>query len=444
MCYFEFILKISRLNFSIFLFLLFCFYRSLCLGRQQSASPDLKKGNVVNMRRAPQPNLTQSKLTSMLQSQAPKKPLVEQPVMDISGVPTPMPERMDTGQAPGQSTSAGSVPAGAHPPASTATNNPPPPGGPPSQASGSHSQVVSTEFLLKSLRENTDYILKSFSSHMSALANRVDKNAGRISSNSTAIGDNRTAIDAQGSEIRHLSERVRALESAPRRQEVDGVARAQLSREYLDARRLVRLWPVVGDIDSELWERVGEFILDILRVDTKEVCQDDIELVSRIIDSSLRNAPDRQEVLVTFFDKAVRDTVFSHSINLSGLVDGSGNPTAGLCLEIHKDLESTIRFLSRFGTRLRARLGAGTKRHIKFDDFNGSLYTNIKLPGDETWTRVSPKTAQEDLQASERRICSRKRDWPRSWSPAPENVSAATSLSWMHELTLLLYHRNLV
>ena len=280
------------------------------------------------------------------------------------------------------------------------TSCPLPPGVLAPVTSGSKPQVVTTDFLLKSLRENTDYILKSFSSHMSALSGRVDENASKIKVNSVAIGDNRAAIDAQGSEIRHLSERVRALESGPRQREADGVTHAQLSREYLDARRAIRLWPVPGDTDSAIWEGVGEFIHEILRVDIKEVRQDDIESVRRVIDSSVRGAPNREEVLVTFFDKAVRDTVVSHSINLSGMVDSGGKPTAGLRLEIPKELEGTFKLLSRFGTRLRARHGVGTKRHIKFDDFNGSLYTNIRLPGDETWTKISPKTAQEDVLAS--------------------------------------------
>ena len=56
--------------------------------------------------------------------------------------------------------------------------------------------------------------------------------------------------------------------------------------------------------------------------------------------------------------------------------------------------------LSCFGTRLRARHGAGTKRHIKFDDFSGLLFANIKLPGDETWTKVTATTARDDLEVS--------------------------------------------
>ena len=108
---------------------------------------------------------------------------------------------------------------------------------------------------------------------------------------------------------------------------------------------------------------------------------------------------------------SVRDNIVSHSANLAPCVDDGGKPTAGLRLEIPRELNDTFKLLSRFGTCLRARHGVGTKNHIKFDDFTGSLYSNVKLPGDETWTRVSPATAREDLTASvkEENVCTRKR-----------------------------------
>ena len=115
--------------------------------------------------------------------------------------------------------------------------------------------------------------------------------------------------------------------------------------------------------------------------------------------------------MVTFGSSAVRDKVVSHSANLAPCVDDGGKPTAGLRLEIPRELNDTFKLLSRFGTRLRARHGVGTKHHIRFDDFAGSLYSNVKLPGDETWTRVTPATAREDLAASAREesACTRKR-----------------------------------
>ena len=60
-------------------------------------------------------------------------------------------------------------------------------------------------------------------------------------------------------------------------------------------------------------------------------------------------ATDNGEALVTFFDKAKRDMVVSHSPSLAGNVDGNGMPTAGIRLEIPPELNDTFRLLSRFG-----------------------------------------------------------------------------------------------
>ena len=122
-----------------------------------------------------------------------------------------------------------------------------------------------------------------------------------------------------------------------------------------------------------------------------DVCQDDIESVTKVLDHTA--SINRDEVLVTFIDSRKRDLVVSHSVNLGDKMDNEGRPTAGIRLDIPGELSDTFRLLSRFGARLRARHGAGTKRHIKFDDFRGSLYTNIKLPGDVGWTKVTPEMA---------------------------------------------------
>ena len=272
-------------------------------------------------------------------------------------------------------------------------------------------QVVTTDFLLKSLKENTDFILKSFSAHMGAISKRVDENAGAIASNSSAIAGNKARIDGHDDMLANLSERMRSLEQKSQTGDNQVGVRASLSQDYLLARRSIRLWPVVGETESAIWEGVGDFIHDTLRVRTDEVGQNDIEAVSRVIEDLPRNSLCRHEVLVTFISSTVRDNVVSHSANLAPCVDDGGKPTAGIRLEIPRELNDTFRLLSRFGTRLRARHGAGTKRHIKFDDFTGSLYSNVKLPGDETWTRVSPATAREDLLASvkEENVCTRKR-----------------------------------
>ena len=108
-----------------------------------------------------------------------------------------------------------------------------------------------------------------------------------------------------------------------------------------------------------------------------------------------------------FKDRRKRDLVMAGSVNLAYEVGPDRRPTAGTRLEIPPELKGTFRLFTRFGTRLRARHGEGTKRHIKFDDFKGSLVTNVKLPGDENWTRVTPQMAKDDLEASMREEDSR-------------------------------------
>ena len=52
--------------------------------------------------------------------------------------------------------------------------------------------------------------------------------------------------------------------------------RAVLSQEYLLARRSVRLWPVAGTNDQELWGAVGDFLHETLRISTDDMGQEDV------------------------------------------------------------------------------------------------------------------------------------------------------------------------
>ena len=52
-------------------------------------------------------------------------------------------------------------------------------------------------------------------------------------------------------------------------------------RKYLLSRRSLRLWPIMGTKDNELWASTGEFIHNILMVPGDEVGEEDIEYVRR-------------------------------------------------------------------------------------------------------------------------------------------------------------------
>ena len=361
---------------------------SSCREEEASASPDLKRGGskTLNMKRTPQPTLTQSRLTGMLQLQPPTASSTTAAIAtpapaQESGEPNPKPttdsSAMDTSE-PSNQRGVGAV---------QGTNAVAPTSG----------TLVTTDFLLQSLKANTDHIIKSFTASMGAISRRVEDNATRIDGNVSEIKRHEESLIAQKEDIIGIKARLCALERNPGTTALQK-HRATLSADYLRARRAIRLWPIRGRTTNEMWGDVGEFIHDTLRISTDDARQEDIESIERTAGPGTSSVVD--EVVVVFRDRRVRDAVMAGSVNLASCVDGQNRPTAGTRLEIPDELAETFRLLARFGTRLRARHGEGTKRHIKFDDFAGSLYTNVKLPGDTEWTRVSPQMARDDLECS--------------------------------------------
>ena len=57
--------------------------------------------------------------------------------------------------------------------------------------------------------------------------------------------------------------------------------------------------------------------------------------------------------------------------------------------------------LNNFGRQLAEEHRKGTKRHIKFDDTACGLFLNVKLNGDEYWTRIRPQLARSSLSKAE-------------------------------------------
>lgn len=136
---------------------------------------------------------------------------------------------------------------------------------------------------MQALRENTESI-KSFTSNLGALSQRAEANTSSISNNATAIARHETGLAEHQSDISNLSSRVRALERGDRRVGDVQESRATLTPHYLRARRSVRLWPVGGTSDADLWCGVGDFLHGTLAINERDMCQDDIETVARVMD----------------------------------------------------------------------------------------------------------------------------------------------------------------
>ena len=98
----------------------------------------------------------------------------------------------------------------------------------------------------------------------------------------------------------------------------------------------------------------------------------------------------KDKVLVIFCGIESRDTVTSYAKSLAEQVSSDGTPLAGLRMEIPSHLMGLIRLLEGHGRNLKKKYGAEFKRHIRFYDTERSLYLNVRLPGDDAWTRIGP------------------------------------------------------
>ena len=81
---------------------------------------------------------------------------------------------------------------------------------------------------------------------LGALLHRIDENASKITANAVAILQQSSATAGAGGPSMQLQRR------------------ATLGPGYLLARRSVRLWPIVGESDDDLWQGVGEFLHDMI------------------------------------------------------------------------------------------------------------------------------------------------------------------------------------
>ena len=168
--------------------------------------------------------------------------------------------------------------------------------------------------------------------------------------------------------------------------------------EYLLARRSLRLWPIRGTHRDDLWNSAANFIVNNLGLVGK-LDNDSFESVTRVAIPSGPGVTD--EALVRFRTVALRDLVIGSASKLSTYMDRDGRATAGMRMEVPPKLQQAFRVLFRYGSSLRARHGAGTRRHVKFSDVDQSLYLNVKLPGDDNWSRVSLQVALRGMRARE-------------------------------------------
>ena len=220
-------------------------------------------------------------------------------------------------------------------------------------------------------------------------------------------------VDRQGTELREMDKRIKRLEGGGGSDEVfeyREAARKGMNvrkedrnvsdreamelREYDRARSSLKIFPIAGNTEEEMASNLFEFMSSILGLPSMN--RDSIISIRRL--GQTKYAPD--EILVVYKECSTRDSVIGSSGRLAELVDKENNntPKAGIRIVVPNHLKSTEKQLSDYGRRLRNKHGKGTKTHIKFDDGDRSIFLNVRLRGDEQWSRVYPEYARDWLK----------------------------------------------
>ena len=213
-----------------------------------------------------------------------------------------------------------------------------------------------------------------------------------------------TQVSTNSAEITNLKKELEKVRSAP----THGFPHLDPeTRKYNLSRRAIRAWPIEGSTEDQLWASTGDYIHEVLRVPRDEMKQELITEVRRL--RTPGGSKIKHEALVIFADLEGRDLVTSYAKNLADRVTPDGQPTAGLRMDIPPHLMTTFKLLESYGRDLRVRYGKDFKRHVRFDDEARSLYLNMRIPGDQNWTRISPDTARSFINEKERSAVVRER-----------------------------------
>ena len=166
--------------------------------------------------------------------------------------------------------------------------------------------------------------------------------------------------------------------------------KAQIEK-YDRARRSLKIWPIAGRTREELESNLRDFLNRALGITGERMDELGIERMERT------GIPDNEtvhnELRIILSSTEARDYIYSRGPRLARYVDEDKKPTAGFRVEVPDYLAGEWRLLDDLGYRLKREHGPGTKKYIKYDDYNYSLYLEVRLPGSSNWTRISPESA---------------------------------------------------
>ena len=109
-----------------------------------------------------------------------------------------------------------------------------------------------------------------------------------------------------------------------------------------------------------------------------------------------------EEIRDSFLNQFMRDKLSSKGRLLADCRDQEGWPTTGLRIDVPDYLGRDYKVLTEYGFRMWRAHGEGTRRYVKYDGDNYGLYLELRLPGAQSYLRITPQMARSFLEERER------------------------------------------
>ena len=179
--------------------------------------------------------------------------------------------------------------------------------------------------------------------------------------------------------------------------------------KYDRARRSIRVWPIAGRTKSEIEKNLTEFLSGALGLTEGQISDLNIERVERtgLPDNDLVH----NELRIVTSSPNARDYLYSKGPKLAAYVDEDRRPTAGFRVDVPDFLGAEWKMLDELGFQIKRDNGPGTRKYVKYDDYNYSLYLEVRLPGSTTWTKITPESATRMRRKREREDLEKMNGW---------------------------------
>lgn len=234
-------------------------------------------------------------------------------------------------------------------------------------------------------------------------AEEIATNAAKIASNTDRIEEHEKTIEslrsAMGKQEQDQIAMNRGIEARIRGAAAeDGHGRHGGSRpEYAESRTSLRVWPIEGKSMTEIKSNCEEFFTNALGVDDleQEVGQFQARRAQGQKDSTVFS-----EVIVKFRDPTTRDRIASKGPRLSPFIDEKGRPTCGMRMDVPGFLLPTFRLLRRCGFHMKKN-GEIVKHAVRFDDYEESIFLQVKHDSEGEWINIYPDEAHKHLRSAD-------------------------------------------